>query len=177
MNVCIDCGSDYKYDSSNALGASSIRCAKCRKRDTKKQKRISILMIAGNGVLQCRKCGYRSCSGALILVDGVSSIDQPTSREEKERRARAQFLLCLYCSAEINSSEVEFNVTDSKFYPIKVEFYAREVRIVKTKLEAVVNYNREFEDVEVTTDGAETERIVHEKKRFIEQSPIDVPAL
>lgn len=131
-------------------------------------------MIAGNSVLQCRKCGYRGCSDALTMVDGIAFMDQPSSQEEKERRAKSQFLLCLNCKAEVDASEVEFKVTDSKFYPIKVEFYAREVRIVKTKLEAVVNYNREFEDVEVTQDGGTTERVVTQKTRAIEQPAVDV---
>jgi len=175
--VCIDCGNDYKYDPNRPLGASTSRCPTCRKKDTAKQKTIALMMIAGHGVLQCRKCGYRNCSSALVLKDGIAFLDEASSQEEKEHRAKSQFILCLNCNAEIQSNQVTLKVTNAKVYPIEVEFYAREVRVVSTRIEAVVNYNSDYQDVEVTTDGSTAERVSRPKARAIEQSAIDVPTV
>lgn len=179
MNICLDCGGDYSYDPNKPLGASSSRCSKCRKRDTIKQKKIALLMIAGHGVLQCRKCGYSRCTSALLLKDAVGFMNEVSSQEEKEIRARSQFILCLNCDAEIESNEVESKVTNSKSYPVEVEFYSREVRVVSTKIEPVVSYHHEYSDVEIvkSEDGGEAKRVSPTKTRFIGTQKTDMPVV
>jgi len=152
MNTtCISCGSEYDYDPSNPLGCSSERCSRCRKRDSILNKKIILFNIAGNGTIQCRKCGYRDCIGALTLVDGKSYLDDPP----KEVRAKTQFILCLNCDAEIKNGAAEFKVIDSKCYPIEVEFYSTKVVVVKTKLESFISYSHDAQEAEVVRGAPE----------------------
>lgn len=135
VNICIDCGKEYEYDSGNALGASSIRCCNCRKKDSALNKKLILFSIAGNEVASCRKCGYRRSIHALTLIDTKEVLSKPKTQEEKEKFARSQYILCLNCQAEIQSGEVEAKVVNRNTYPIKVEFYFKNVIVEKTKIE------------------------------------------
>lgn len=171
-NLCIDCGSEYEYDYSRPLGSSSSRCAKCRKRDTIKAKKMALLMIAGVSSTQCRKCGYNNSIHALNLIDGVATLCDQTPEE----KATTQFILCNNCKAEVEANEVEFKVT-SKSYPISVEFYIREVKIVRTQIKPSVEYHQDYESVEVASDVGEVRQVSHKTKRIGGESTIDVSAM
>jgi hypothetical protein len=156
MNTsCIDCGEEYEYNPSKPLGASSARCSRCRKRDSILNKKIILFNIAGNGNLQCRKCGYKDCVSALTLLDGKSFLGDPKTQDEKEVRAKSQFILCLNCDAEIKQCLFEFKVIDSSCYPIEVEFYSLKVTIVKEKITPKVSYTHDAREAEIVGDSPE----------------------
>lgn len=156
MNTnCIDCGEEYNWNPSHSLGASSTRCARCRKRSSVLNKKIILFNIAGNGNPQCRKCGYKDCIGSLTLLDGKSYLGDPKTQEEKEVRAKSQFILCLNCDAEIKHGMFEFRVIDSSCYPIEVEFYSLKVTIVKEKIESKVSYTHDAREAEIVGDAPE----------------------
>ena len=154
MNICIDCGSDYFYDPSKPLGASSERCPSCRKKDSEKNKKIILFNIASAGtVAMCRKCGYKNSPSAFVLMNAVALLGKPPdSFEEKKKQAERQFIVCLNCKAEIDSNEVEYKVTDSKSRPVKVEFYSRKVQIVREKIDPIVEFSSDAVEAEVVTD-------------------------
>lgn len=174
MNTCLDCGADYHYDPDNALGASSLRCPKCRKKDSEKNKKIILFNIAGKDVIRCRKCGYARSWSAIVLADTTNFINPATTQEEREARAKTQYLLCLNCAAEIKSGEVEAKVINSKVYPVEVEFYERQVQIVKTKITPIVSYNHNAIEAEIVSGGAETARVVGTPKRLDGGTTIEV---
>lgn len=177
MNTCLDCGKDYKYDPNDPRGASSLRCPACRKRETIKNKKIILFNIAGNGTIQCRKCGYSRCENAITLADTTNFLNKATTQEEKENRAKSQYLLCLNCEAEIKSGEVEAEVVNSKSYPVVVRFYEKEVRIVRTEIKPSVEYSNDVSDVEVTTSDPASVRVVGTPKRIARGTTIDLPSL
>lgn len=144
MNICIDCGTEYHYDRSNPLGSSSIRCSKCRKKDTKLKKKLRLYEIAGS---KCLKCGYSRSIHALKLMDAIEPLHPSRTQEELEQQAKQQFPICLNCLAEIQNREVEMKVTSRS--PIKVEFYLTEVQVIKSKLETV-SISQDVIQVEVT---------------------------
>ncbi len=162
MNICLDCGEDYNYDPSNPLGASSTRCPKCRKRDSVKNKKLKLFLIAGHGVAKCRKCGYNNSINALNLIDGVSFLDPPSP----EVKAKQQFILCNNCKAEIDSHEIEFKVTNSKVTPIEVSFFLREVKVIRTEIKPSVEYHHDYQEVEIADNGGENARVVGKTKRI-----------
>jgi Zn ribbon nucleic-acid-binding protein len=173
MNTCIDCGCDYEYDASNPLGASSTRCPKCRKKDSAANKKIILFNEASNSNIMCRKCGYQNNINALVLVDGVERLHKPKTFDQEVANAKTQFILCLNCQAEIKSSEVEFKVTDSKSYPIHVEFYSRHVTVVKEKLKSF-NFSSNVIEAEITGDNPETTRVARSPERLAIEGAIDV---
>lgn len=173
MNICLDCGRDYEYDSNNPMGSSSLRCPACRKKDSEKNKKIILFNIAGNENIRCRKCGYSRCLNAIVLADTKLYLNPATTQEEKEKRAKTQYLLCLNCSTEIKSGEVEAKIINTKVYPVEVEFYERRVQIVKTKLDSIT-YSSDVIEAEVTRDEPETSRVVGKAKRITGGCTIDV---
>lgn len=126
-NICLSCGRDYAYDSANPKGASNKHCSNCRKKNTKRLKKLCLLNIATNDDVKCRICGYAKCIDALNLMDTRSFLVAP---EEKER-AMSQYVLCNNCKAEVDSGDVEFQVNDSKKYPVDVSFFVTNVVIKK----------------------------------------------
>jgi DNA-directed RNA polymerase subunit M/transcription elongation factor TFIIS len=120
---CRDCGEAYIYDSSNPLGCSSVRCCKCRKKNSKLNIKFALMEIAGDGVVACRKCGYNRNVSALKLVDAVLPLSKPKTKYEIENQATRQYIICLNCDAEIHSEQVSVRVTDARSYPVLVSFY------------------------------------------------------
>lgn len=147
MNVCIDCGVDYIYDPNNALGASSSRCTKCRKKDSKINKIIRLFEIAGD---RCIKCGYSGSIHALSLFNAIDPLSKPVTQEQLEAQAKKQFVLCLNCKAEIENKVYEMQVISSS--PIKVEFYYRQVRVELTKISTYINQSDDVEIVDKTPE-------------------------
>ena len=134
------------------------------------------MTIAGNGNMRCRKCGYdRPCS--LNLMDAVSRLEISTTQEQREAAARTQFILCNNCLGELQANEVEFKVTDSKVYPVEVEFYSRFVRVVRQKIEAKVNYSHDAIEPEITREEPKGERSFGTKRVPQRIGTIDVPAV
>jgi len=177
-NICLDCGDDYEYTPGHSLGASSTRCSKCRKRDTKRQKHINLLMIAGNGTVQCRMCRYNKWAGSLLLKDAVALLSGDNSIAP-ETRARKQYILCLNCNEEVASNQVEVKVTNSKAYPVEVSFYSREVTIVRKQITTSVNYQPDYHEPEIVSenDGREATRVSPKTKGLIAEPAIEVQAL
>lgn len=160
-NLCIDCGYEYEYDTSKPLGSSSVRCCKCRRKDSLKNKKKELLNIAGKGSIQCRKCGYGNSVHALNLMDGINTLEKLSSQE----KAATQFILCNNCKTEVEANEVEFKVV-SKNYPIEVDFFTREVVVVRKQIKPIVEYHHEFQDVEITTGGSEARSVSKKAKRL-----------
>ena len=160
MNICLECGSGYEYDHRKALGASSDRCAPCRKRQSRLNKHIECLLVAGNKVMQCRKCGYSKHPGALVLVDGVSLLN--AHKLKPVDLAKTQFILCANCDAERKHGEFRFRVL-SNAYPIDVQFFtSRIVTVVKEEVFAtVVNYSKDAIEAEVVPDDYEVHAQAH----------------
>jgi hypothetical protein len=140
MNTCIKCGVSYEYNSSCPKGCDSFHCTSCRKKNSDRNKKIKLFNIAGNGVAACRKCGYRKCVDALNLIDGVTSIISNPTKEQKEKIAEKQFMLCNNCNSEAKANEFEYRVTNSSCYPIEVKFYEVKVVIQKSEMEVEYNY-------------------------------------
>jgi len=155
------------------MGASSTRCAKCRKRDTKKNKHLSLLLIAGNGTAQCRMCRYGRCTSALYLKDAVAVLG-PTMKPED--RAKRQYILCFNCNEEVECGQVEAKVTNSKVYPVEVSFYSREVTVVRKQITTAVAYTQDTHDTEIVSenDGREATRVSPKAKGLIAAPSIDV---
>lgn len=175
--VCLDCGSDYEYDSDRALGASSIRCCNCRKKDSVNNKKIILFSTAcNNGVMECRKCGYKKCANALVLADTKVPFSPANTQEKKEAFARSQYLLCLNCQEEIRSGQIEAAVINSECYPVDVEFFEREVVVVKKKVNSV-KYSTDVIETEITTDSPESRDPIREAKRVGKFTAIDLPLL
>lgn len=173
---CIDCGIEYDYNPSKPLGCSSLRCRKCRKKQTELNKKLILILLAGNGKAECRKCSYSRSSSPLRMVDATSHLYRATSQREREDRARrSQFVLCLNCLAEIDANEVEYKVSSTD--PVQVEFYSRHVTVVKEKLKSVEAPSSDVIETEVVTDGPKTSRVVGEKKRIESGRTIDVPEM
>jgi len=176
--ICLDCGDDYEYTPGHSLGASSTRCAKCRKRDTKRQKHVNLLMIAGNGTVQCRMCRYNKCTSALLLKDAVALLSGDSSMTP-ETKARRQYILCLNCNEEVASSKVEVKVTNSKSYPVEVSFFIKEVTIVRKQITSAVNYTPDYHEPEIVSEdhGREATRVSPKTKGLIGEQAIEVQAL
>lgn len=179
MNTCIECGDDYPYDPSNPLGASSVHCPRCRKRQSKLNKKIILFNIAGNGKIQCRSCGYSRSVNAIVLINGVNFLNENPNEEEKKLQAKQQFLLCLCCDAQVKAGEVDFRVTNSKVSPICVEFYERKVVVCveKRRMEAAVNYSSDVIQTELSSDGDSAKRISRKTPRIDSGPTIDVPPM
>jgi len=159
MNICIECGTDYDYNPSKPLGASSERCCSCRKKDSEKNKKIILFNIASSGNPMCRKCGYRSSVSAMTLINAVTPIGKlPDGFEDKKKQAEKQFIVCLNCKAELDANEAEFKVLSSKCTPVDVEFYSRKVTVVREKIKQVVTYTDDAIEPEITTDSPKGER-------------------
>lgn len=109
------------------------------------------------------------------MTDTVSYLSKATTHEEKEHRAKTQYLLCLNCSAEIKAGEVEAKVINSKSYPVVVEFYEREITVVKKKIEARVNYSNNAIEAEITRDEPKGARVVGTPKRIDCGTETDMP--
>lgn len=148
MNICISCGIEYQYDSNNPLGASSVHCCGCRKKNTKFNKLSRLFEIAGT---RCLKCGYNRSIYALKLMDAVAPITAIKTQEQQEKQAHKQFPLCLNCDMEIKVGDVEMKVISSN--PIKVEFYLKEVQVTKTKIEQ--DYHTIIPNVEIVSPDEE----------------------
>lgn len=144
MNICIDCGDEYLYDPKNPLGASTIRCSSCRKKDSKFNKKARLFEIAGD---RCLKCGYSNSIYALHLFNAIDPLHTPKTQEELEQQAHKQFPLCLNCKAEIESKDVEMKVVSRQ--PIRVEFYQTRIEVIKTKLE---DFNKIESNVEIVDE-------------------------
>jgi hypothetical protein len=108
-----------------------------------------------------------------VLADTKLYLDPATTQEEKEKRAKTQYLLCLNCAAEIKSNEVEAKIINTKVYPVEVEFYERRVQVVKTKLNSIT-YSSDVIEAEVTRDQPATARSVGQAKRIEGGCVIDV---
>lgn len=136
--ICIDCGSDYSYDADNPLGSSSLRCCRCRQKNSAFAKRARLFEIAGG---RCAKCGYSGSIEALKLIDAVLPINgPPKTQEEKELQAHKQYTICLNCDAEINAKMYLAKIVSvpSAANPdqkVVVEFYLKDVQVVYTKVE------------------------------------------
>ncbi len=151
MNTCIDCGYDYNYDPNNPLGSSSVRCCKCRKKQSKLNIKFNLLEIAGDGNVSCRKCGYSRSVSALKLLDAVDPIVKPKTKQQLEAQARKQFIVCLNCEAEIQSDQVSIKTTNHTVYPVLVSFY--ESKVVVQEIETP--FNSPSFKMEVTKDSPE----------------------
>lgn len=168
MNICRDCGEDYIYDSDKPLGSSSVRCAKCRKKNSKLNIKFELLEISGDGNIGCRKCGYQKNASALILIDAVTPLSKPKTKEELKAHARKQFVLCLNCNAEIESEQVSVKINNANTYPVIVSFY--ESRVVIEQISTPFNY--ESEKVEVVTGDVRLN--LRKEEKPITQNLIDV---
>lgn len=171
-NICIDCGREYDYDSSNPLGASAYRCCACRKRQSRKNKKIKLFFIASPNPA-CRICGY-SNPVALNLVDAIERFNKPENEKEKEQAAKTQFIVCSNHLAEIQEGEIGFKVTNSKSYPVEVSFFSRKVLVVEEPLKAAIEYSSDAKETEVVT-GRTCEAIHAEKGRFAQQPAPGLP--
>lgn len=177
LNTCVDCGNDYEYDPNRPLGTSSSRCLKCRRKNTELNKKLILILLAGNGKAECRKCGYKRSVNALLLIDAVDYLEPANSLEEKKKRAQeAQFVLCLNCNAEVLANEVEMKVTQTQ--PVKVEFYSRKVTVVREKIEpAIEDHDPESIETEIVSEyaGGAATRVISTQKRIGGGGIIDVP--
>jgi LSD1 subclass zinc finger protein len=158
MNICIDCGNTYEYNSDKPKGASSVRCAECRKKDTKYSQKYKLLNIAGEENISCYRCGYSRSIYALTLYDIVDPLIKPVTQEEKEKQAKNQIILCLNCLQEIKDGDIKINVNSS--HPKSVSFFeakvilqctSTEIRKEKTNVEIVEEIPREATRVDGIT--------------------------
>lgn len=177
MNQCLDCGDPYSYDPSNPLGASAERCSACRKRETTRRKKIILFSVASWGYpIRCAKCGYDRSVNALQLMDARAYLHEPKTQEEKEKRAKEQYILCLNCAAEVKFREVEAKAIIPKDGPPMVEFYETKVTVVKQKLPTFKERTQDAIEAEVVTDAPEGTKRAHEVTRRISTSEVpDVP--
>lgn len=158
--ICVDCGCDYEYDSNSPLGASSLRCSSCRKKNTRFTKKAKLFEIAGS---RCLKCGYSGSIDALQLMDASFPLKKPETQEQLEAQAKKQFTICLNCKAELDSKYYQFKVVSID--PVRVEFYLRSVRMILEKIEPKGEMITDS-DVEIITgnQGHDARRISHSKK-------------
>lgn len=153
MNTCIDCGSEYEYDSQKPMGASSDRCCSCRKKNTKLRYRDELLRIASAGELPaCACCHYNRFVGALNLVETKSYLERAKNKEEEKKRAASSYILCNNCLAEKEANKIKAEV-NRDFYPIRVSFYEEEVVVVKKK--KILTHMQNGIEAEVVTGDRE----------------------
>lgn len=128
MEVCIECGTTYEYRSDNPKGATPSLCNSCQKKSAKFQKKLKLLLISGNGSLNCRCCDYRKSPHALtsICVKGFLSKPQP------EIEAQNSFLVCLNCKARIDAKEISYSATTKPY--MKVRFWETRVTIEEKEI-------------------------------------------
>lgn len=169
--VCIDCGTNYRYDPKNARGASADRCARCRKKETLRKRIFYLMGLASEKKPECRKCGYRKSVYGLSLIDGKTRIAKVTTPEQEETRAQQSFLLCKNCEAECTAGVFNVKVIDTEVTPIEVEFYETAVRIVESPITPHVSYSKDVSPVEIVTD--ETPDTI---KRVRSLSPKSLPS-
>lgn len=151
--LCVGCGLSYNYDPSDPKGATSVLCPSCQKRESRKKKRYDLLLIAGNGEVQCRCCGYRKFPYALNLL-GVK--DYLLSSPTDEDKARSSCLVCLNCKAAIDNGDIKYTVVNANCYPVEVNFYETQVTVVEQPIK---------EHLRRTDSSAIDMEVVHEKEK------------
>lgn len=128
--TCCACGQVYDYISTNPLGASSTFCPSCQKRQAKQKKKFNLLLIAGNGQIQCRACGYRKYPYAIIMRPARDYIHKP----EPEVEAKTGYLVCLNCNAAIDSGDIKVQIVNTKEYPVVLEIYDQRVTVEDVRM-------------------------------------------
>lgn len=89
------------------------------------------MLIAGNGQIQCRACGYRKYPYAVIMKPAVDYLNKP----EPEEEAKTNYLVCLNCNAAIESGDIRVQIVNTKVYPIMLEIYDQKVTVEDVRIE------------------------------------------
>lgn len=174
--VCTECGTMYEYRSDNPRGSTPSLCNACQKKSAKFRKKLKLMLISGNGELNCRCCGYRKSAHALTSRQARSFlIDNPSPEEE----AKASYLVCLNCNARIEAGELRAEPVNTKIYPVSMRFY--ETRVIIEDHETKDHIRTTSEDaveLEITNEEPrETRKVSQNISRLETTRTIDVPAL
>lgn len=128
MEICIECGTLYKYCSDKPNGATSSLCNACQKRSAKFNKRLKLLLISGRGSLNCRCCDYRKSPHALTSICVKGFLDKPKPEVEAEN----SFLVCLNCKARIDAGEISYSAITKPY--VKIRFWETRVTIEEKEI-------------------------------------------